>query len=274
MNTPLKLTHNTISGNYELFAGTIFIDYNQHYPLQPPFTPNIINSIIRDNNTRPIWGSVNYLTGSLNKKFDIGFSVCEWPLTITPPPAPPYPEINNITGPIYDFLPGFVSPRTPQQAPTDLGNYNLNQYSLSQCRAQSSPIIVDISGTQFRPCPTGSDPDIGAYEICSSSTPIPIITQNDKLEQPIDNFSEKSTFELTITPNPSNGKFIIYYNFSDSLSSVYLSVLNTQGIKIKDIKLPYKQYLMHVDVSEFAKGIYFLQVQTVNGILTRKVIIN
>jgi hypothetical protein len=179
-------------------------------------------------------------------------------LSITYPPPPN-----------WDFNPIFIDPRSPLYAPTNSGNYSLTSMSPCQCLASITPVSVDFKNIP-RPCPLPSFSDIGAFEICAESTPL---IQIERHEKPIPNYSELNSLNLNITPNPSNGIFTVYYDFPDSLSNTQLIILNSQGVKAKEIKLTYKQYATALDLSMYPKGVYLIQMISNNGILTKKVVI-
>lgn len=73
-----------------------------------------------------------------------------------------------------------------------------------------------------------------------------------------------SNMTFSIFPNPVNSQFTI--QLEESIESI--SIVNMEGVLIKTVMNPNNT----IDVSDLAKGIYFLQVQTNKGLSTQKFI--
>jgi PKD repeat protein len=76
---------------------------------------------------------------------------------------------------------------------------------------------------------------------------------------------------LSISPNPSDGKFILYSN-QTSHESYILTVYDINGKAIKEDIFPTNNRSHAVDISNFAKGVYFIKVEGQNSIQRLKVI--
>ena len=79
---------------------------------------------------------------------------------------------------------------------------------------------------------------------------------------------------LLIYPNPSDG--IINIEFSSDITLDFsLSLLNLIGqlVIIDKQELFSGEYVKQVDVSNYANGIYFIEVKTDNGVINKKLIL-
>ncbi len=76
---------------------------------------------------------------------------------------------------------------------------------------------------------------------------------------------------LSISPNPSDGKFIIYSNRS-SHESYTLTIYDINGKAIAKDEFPANNKSHAVDISNFAKGVYFIKVESQNSVQRLKVI--
>jgi hypothetical protein len=75
--------------------------------------------------------------------------------------------------------------------------------------------------------------------------------------------------ELLIYPNPANEKVIIELG---NLSGEYLKIMNAIGQIVYAAEI--KNTKIEIDLSDFANGIYTLQVQTAKGIVLKKLVKN
>jgi hypothetical protein len=88
----------------------------------------------------------------------------------------------------------------------------------------------------------------------------------------IENNEEVSGF--TVTPNPSNGVFNLVLNNSNS-ESFNISILDVSGKEVfTEIVNLNSNTRKQVDLSDFAKGVYFMQIQSGNSTKVEKLIIN
>ncbi len=88
----------------------------------------------------------------------------------------------------------------------------------------------------------------------------------------VDDFMELDS-KIEIIPNPSNGIFNIH--MSDVEGEIVIRVLNPQGLLIttETITTTNSEVNKQVDLSELAKGVYFVEINTVEGKEVQKVVI-
>ncbi|MFY9309184.1 MAG: T9SS type A sorting domain-containing protein [Bacteroidia bacterium] len=79
----------------------------------------------------------------------------------------------------------------------------------------------------------------------------------------------KDRSELIVYPNPANGQIVI--EFSEGVKDALVEIKNTQGKTIYSEKLQIG-FSKNIDITRFPNGIYFVQVQTKHGVLTKKFI--
>ncbi len=79
---------------------------------------------------------------------------------------------------------------------------------------------------------------------------------------------------LQIYPNPNTGQFILKMNFLKS-TKVFINVFQITGqlIYSEQIAKITGNYTNQIDLSNYSKGVYFLQVSTDTSIMTRKVVL-
>ena len=87
----------------------------------------------------------------------------------------------------------------------------------------------------------------------------------------------KSTIaeELIVFPNPVAND--LYFQMPDkNISAFKFSIYNPEGIKVLDDNklISNNTSLQHIDVSSLSKGLYFLKVESANGVIIRKLIKN
>ncbi|MCH8318611.1 MAG: T9SS type A sorting domain-containing protein [Bacteroidetes bacterium] len=80
-------------------------------------------------------------------------------------------------------------------------------------------------------------------------------------------------FGLQIYPNPNMGKFIIKSDLSQS-SNIFIKIYRFDGkyVYSKEINYSVSDHIMQIDLSIYAKGIYYVQIITDRNVLTKKVI--
>lgn len=76
---------------------------------------------------------------------------------------------------------------------------------------------------------------------------------------------------ITIAPNPSNGVFTISKNNQTTISKVSIYDSNARVVKVVDIQLNSEN--IPVDLSSFAKGVYFLNIANETDKTVRKIIL-
>jgi hypothetical protein len=85
----------------------------------------------------------------------------------------------------------------------------------------------------------------------------------------VDDFT--SLDNITIAPNPSNGIFNITKNFQTSISKVTVFDINGKILKVIDSELSLEA--IQINLSDFSKGVYFLEITNDIDKVVRKIII-
>jgi len=118
----------------------------------------------------------------------------------------------------------------------------------------------DISG-RHRPIPTGSQPDIGAYEVDSC-----VISNVTKFTI--------SNFKFQAYPNPCSSAIHLQFEINNQQLTI-LNLYEITGVKIKqllnEIKMP-GNYELELDLSDLPAGVYFCTLITDSGVETVKLI--
>ena len=87
--------------------------------------------------------------------------------------------------------------------------------------------------------------------------------------------SENSTIEnLTIYPNPSRDIFNISF-ISEEKQNLKVRLVNVIGEQLvsEDLKQFIGEYTKEIDLTNKAKGIYFLEIETEDGVINKKLIL-
>ena len=104
-------------------------------------------------------------------------------------------------------------------------------------------------------------------------TSIPMIRMN--MGTPISNISE-TAFEgrLEVYPNPSRGIFNISFT-SETVQDLKVRVLNVIGEEIlkEDVQQFVGEYVKSVNLNQYNSGIYFLEIETDQGVINKKIIL-
>jgi len=81
--------------------------------------------------------------------------------------------------------------------------------------------------------------------------------------------------ELSIYPNPSNDVFNISFK-SNNAQDFSVRILNVIGEKliVEDLQQFIGEYSKKISLNQNSKGIYFLEIETKNGIINKKIILN
>ncbi|MBL0046851.1 MAG: T9SS type A sorting domain-containing protein [Bacteroidetes bacterium] len=80
--------------------------------------------------------------------------------------------------------------------------------------------------------------------------------------------------DLTIYPNPSNGKISIsYYNLDSKSISLMISSMEGKEILKQNSALNANQFNTQLDLTTYPKGIYFIQLTTDKNSITKKLVI-
>jgi len=75
-------------------------------------------------------------------------------------------------------------------------------------------------------------------------------------------------------PNPTTGEF--YVNFqSEEIQNIEVKLTNTIGeiIYFEDLGVFVGEYTHRFNISEYPKGIYFLEITTDKGVINKKLIL-
>ncbi len=115
---------------------------------------------------------------------------------------------------------------------------------------------------------TWCDPNGGAYNALSWS---PLVTWTQPTNR-LEGGTAISNFE--IYPNPSRDIFNITFT-SETVQDLRIRVLSVTGeeIIVEDLSQYVGEYTKSIDLNEYAKGIYFLEIETNNGIVNKKLIL-
>ena len=79
---------------------------------------------------------------------------------------------------------------------------------------------------------------------------------------------------LNIYPNPTKGIFNISF-VSDEVNSFKLTILDAFGklIEMENKEMFVGEYTKQVDLSEYPRGIYMVQIKTNNSFITKRVVV-
>jgi hypothetical protein len=110
---------------------------------------------------------------------------------------------------------------------------------------------------------TGLNPDGTSWK--ETNIPIPSVQSPNSI-------NEAQIKEVNIYPNPTSGMFNI--EFSSLISQdINIKILNTLGeaIFIDDVQNLFGNYNINIDLSTYAKGLYFLELNTRETSITKKI---
>jgi len=81
--------------------------------------------------------------------------------------------------------------------------------------------------------------------------------------------------DLTVFPNPTRDIFSVSF-VSDDIQDIQIRVINVLGnIIYKEEKQKFTgEYIKQIDINKFGKGIYFLEIETLDGIINKKLILH
>jgi hypothetical protein len=79
---------------------------------------------------------------------------------------------------------------------------------------------------------------------------------------------------LDVYPNPSKDVFNISFN-SDEIQDLTIRILNVMGAEVyrEDKQEFVGEYIKQVSLGYYGKGIYFLEIQTGDDIINKKIIL-
>ena len=89
----------------------------------------------------------------------------------------------------------------------------------------------------------------------------------------VNSFENSETYDLSIYPNPTNGKFSIQSSIQDAETKV--RVLTIEGKQVKSFHFNTKEELINhdFDLSDLTSGIYFISMKNKYGLGTKKLIL-
>ena len=125
-------------------------------------------------------------------------------------------------------------------------------------------------GTDYRAqARTWCDPNGGAYK-SPTWTSLIYWTQPTSIRLS----SDQSIDNLMIYPNPSRDVFNISFT-SEEIQDLRVRVLNVVGeeIVVEDLQQFVGEYVKQVDLNTYSKGIYFLEIETQQGFINKKLIL-
>src|SRR6185295_13776086 len=80
---------------------------------------------------------------------------------------------------------------------------------------------------------------------------------------------------ISIYPNPSSGNFTVELLQTENSRDVSIDVVNTLDQKIFSYseKIPSRDFKKQIDLSNIADGVYFIEIQTENEFLRKKIVV-
>jgi Secretion system C-terminal sorting domain len=79
---------------------------------------------------------------------------------------------------------------------------------------------------------------------------------------------------LSISPNPSNGKFVIDWRAVENYTPQYIRVVDIAGkILFEKTDIDAGLKMQHLDLQHFANGIYFIQLKNTERVISRKIVL-
>jgi len=261
-NQPIYLENNIISGNYGSQGGGIYVgdQFEPSYPL-------IINNTISGNNAS--FGGGIYTTDS----YSYVMNTILWGNT-----APTGNEIYASGGDLG------VAYSDVENSWPGTGNINLNPELVADSLSNTSPCISagilsydfgggmvsycppeDING-RARPFPSGSNPDMGAWE--SKQGPVGIEPQ------PITGIP--MSYELFQNyPNPFNPTTTIEFSipYTEFVTLKIYTILGEEMATLVSENLPAGSYKYEWDVQGLASGVYFYRLEGGSFVQTEKMLL-
>ena len=147
---------------------------------------------------------------------------------------------------------------------TSAGGFGVFYPALSKNKNGLTP------GTSYRAqVRTWCDPTGGAYRSATWS-PLVFWTQPTSIKLA----GESLIANLTIYPNPSRDKFNVSFT-SDTKQNLSVRILNVIGEELinENLEQFIGEYTKQINLSDNAKGIYFLEIETNDGIINKKLIL-
>jgi hypothetical protein len=110
--------------------------------------------------------------------------------------------------------------------------------------------------------------------IATDDLSCPIDTAYYEVTDPSTAVLEFDISELSIYPNPSRDVFNVSFT-SETIQDLKVRILNVVGGELvsEDLQQFIGEYAKQIDLSNYAKGIYFLEIKTINGIINKKLML-
>jgi len=165
---------------------------------------------------------------------------------------------------------------TPPQADATYGNPSFPKYDSCSKPSVSNGIMfmnyMDYVNDNAMRMFTKDQAIIMQQSLNSASESYSLTQHPELLQYPtaVANVASQNNFD--IYPNPTTGFFNVAYNGSSSLKAI--QVLDMMGKNVKTIHINNQQSgIYSIDLSEMSKGIYFVQCQFEEGVISRKIVL-
>ena len=115
---------------------------------------------------------------------------------------------------------------------------------------------------------TWCDPNGGAYNALSWSSLVTWTQPTNRL------IGGETITNLDVYPNPSRDIFNISFT-SDNVQNLIVRVFNIVGeeIILEDLQQFVGEYTKQINLQDNAKGIYFLEIETDDGVINKKLVL-
>ncbi|HYV94317.1 MAG TPA: T9SS type A sorting domain-containing protein [Chitinophagales bacterium] len=167
---------------------------------------------------------------------------------ITVYPTPPFPTITQI-----DY--------TLTSSPANSYQWQLNAVDIPGATNQSYTVLQSGYYTVV----------VGDSNSCKNSTTTYVLISG------VEDVSDKS---ISISPNPSNGNFMIEWLNGQMVGDASIDVVNTLGQKVfsssnlpRGSQVSSYDFKKQIDLSNVARGIYFVEIKTENEFVRKKIVI-
>lgn len=121
----------------------------------------------------------------------------------------------------------------------------------------------------------GEEAGLGTHTVSVTVTDINNCTSSDEVQITVDicSFIVEQELKLMIQPNPASNQVTIL--LTGNVQKAAYKLLNYQGQEVwasQELTIQ-GQYMKHIDLSGFAKGIYYLRLESNAGTVVRKIVI-
>jgi hypothetical protein len=130
-----------------------------------------------------------------------------------------------------------------------------------------------VSGGQFNPATAGVGTHTITYTFTDGNGCSASATQNITVS--VCSGMEESSIakSLLIAPNPAREQLMISFNNANS-NNVQVNIISADGkLLYSENAAAASQYVKYVDVTSFAKGLYFIQIVSEEGMINNKIIV-